>query len=116
MGKTREAGSRYRVGVRRTRQRLHGADADRWRNLNATGGDEEIPTEIVGFRIGLALGYLATQCAVLESKADMQKRGQASPDDGDALAFAVTLFWRIFSAARWSSTLLRLLATICIRT
>jgi hypothetical protein len=30
--------------------------------------------------------YLATQCAVLESKADMQKRGQASPDDGDALA------------------------------
>ena len=23
---------------------------------------------------------------VLESKADMQKRGQASPDDGDALA------------------------------
>jgi hypothetical protein len=30
--------------------------------------------------------YLATPCAVLESKADMQKRGQASPDDGDALA------------------------------
>ena len=30
--------------------------------------------------------YLATQCAVLESKADMQKRGQSSPDDGDALA------------------------------
>ena len=29
---------------------------------------------------------LATQCAVLESKADMQKRGQASPDAGDALA------------------------------
>jgi hypothetical protein len=29
---------------------------------------------------------LATQCAVLERKADMQKRGQASPDDGDALA------------------------------
>jgi hypothetical protein len=28
---------------------------------------------------------LATRCAV-ESKADMQKRGQASPDDGDALA------------------------------
>jgi hypothetical protein len=25
---------------------------------------------------------------VLESKADMQKRGQASPDDGDALALA----------------------------
>jgi hypothetical protein len=30
--------------------------------------------------------YLATQCAVLESKADMQKRGQARPDYGDALA------------------------------
>jgi hypothetical protein len=30
--------------------------------------------------------YLATQCAVLESKADMQKRGQGSPDDGGALA------------------------------
>jgi hypothetical protein len=30
--------------------------------------------------------HLATWCAVLESKADMQKRGQASPDDGDALA------------------------------
>ena len=30
--------------------------------------------------------YLATHCAVLESKADVQKRGQASPDDGDALA------------------------------
>jgi hypothetical protein len=29
--------------------------------------------------------YLATR-AVLESKADKQKRGQASPDDGDALA------------------------------
>jgi hypothetical protein len=29
--------------------------------------------------------YLATQCAVLQPKADMQKRGQASPDDGDAL-------------------------------
>ena len=30
---------------------------------------------------------------VLESKADMQKRGQASPDDGDALAltFAQTV-------------------------
>jgi hypothetical protein len=30
--------------------------------------------------------YMATQCAMLESKADMQKRGQPSPDDGDALA------------------------------
>jgi hypothetical protein len=32
--------------------------------------------------------YLATHCALLESKADMQKRGQASPDDGDALALS----------------------------
>jgi hypothetical protein len=30
--------------------------------------------------------YLATQCVVLESKVDMQKRVQASPDDGDAQA------------------------------
>jgi hypothetical protein len=31
--------------------------------------------------------YLPRQCAVLESKADMQKRGQSPrPDDGDALA------------------------------
>ena len=30
--------------------------------------------------------YLPRQCAVVESKPDMQKRGQASPDDGDALA------------------------------
>ena len=29
---------------------------------------------------------MAAQCAVLESKADMQKRDQPSPDDGDALA------------------------------
>jgi hypothetical protein len=29
---------------------------------------------------------LSTQCAVLESKGDMQKRGQATPDAGDALA------------------------------
>jgi hypothetical protein len=30
--------------------------------------------------------YLATHCAALESKADIQRRGQARPDDGDALA------------------------------
>jgi hypothetical protein len=28
---------------------------------------------------------LATQCAVLETKADALKRGLANPDDGDAL-------------------------------
>jgi hypothetical protein len=33
-------------------------------------------------------GYHINRCNLLalESKADMQKRGQASPDDGDALA------------------------------
>jgi hypothetical protein len=30
--------------------------------------------------------YLRRNRVVLESKADMQKRGQASPGDGDALA------------------------------
>jgi hypothetical protein len=35
-----------------------------------------------GLRCGRSSVYLATQCAVLECKADMQKRGQASPDDG----------------------------------
>jgi hypothetical protein len=37
--------------------------------------------------------YLATQCTVLESNADMQKRGQGSPDDGDApaLTFAAVV-------------------------
>jgi hypothetical protein len=39
-----------------------------------------------GVRVRAVQSVLATQCAVLESKADMQKRGQASPDDGDALA------------------------------
>ena len=56
-------------------------------------------------REALSLRRLATDLAgpgyhinrsnllVLESKADMQKRGQASPDDGDALAltFAQTV-------------------------
>ena len=32
---------------------------------------------------------MTTQCAVLESKADLQKGGQASPDDGDALALSL---------------------------
>jgi hypothetical protein len=31
---------------------------------------------------------------VLESKADMQKRGQASPDNGDALALTFAQPWR----------------------
>jgi hypothetical protein len=49
------------------------------------------PGSIAGHRRGVkGCGrfrvYLATQRAVLESKAHLQKRGQASPDDGDALA------------------------------
>ena len=32
---------------------------------------------------------------VLESKADLQKRGQASPDDGDALALTFSRPWRL---------------------
>jgi hypothetical protein len=48
------------------------------------------PGSIAGHRRGVkgAGGRvsLPTQWELLESKADMQKRGQASPDDGDALA------------------------------
>jgi hypothetical protein len=39
-----------------------------------------------GVRVRAVLRVLATRCAVLESKADMQECGQASPDGGDALA------------------------------
>jgi hypothetical protein len=50
----------------------------------------DAPGSIAGHRRGVRAravqSVLATHCAVLESKADMQKRGQASPDDGDALA------------------------------
>jgi hypothetical protein len=50
----------------------------------------DAPGSIAGHGEGLGCGrfrvYLATQCAALESQADMPKRGQASPDDGDALA------------------------------
>src|SRR5713101_3505838 len=44
--------------------------------------DEKMATDLAG------LGYHINRSnlLVLESKADMQKRGQASPDDGDALA------------------------------
>jgi hypothetical protein len=43
-----------------------------------------------GSRCGRLSVYLATRCAVLESKADMQEHGQASPDDGDAPALTFT--------------------------
>jgi hypothetical protein len=39
-----------------------------------------------GSGCGRSRVYLATQYVVLESKADMPERGQASRDDGDALA------------------------------
>jgi phage terminase large subunit len=35
---------------------------------------------------GPGLAHQPSNLLVIESKADMQKRGQASPDDGDALA------------------------------
>jgi hypothetical protein len=42
-----------------------------------TSGDWRIPPPV---------HFVVWQLLVLESKADMQKPGQASPDDGDALA------------------------------
>jgi hypothetical protein len=46
----------------------------------------QLPDTGEGSGCGRLSVYLATHCVVLESKADMQKRGQASPDDGDSLA------------------------------
>jgi hypothetical protein len=54
--------------------------------LRATMPKVQSPDTGEGSGCGRFIAYLATQCAVLESKVDMQKRGQASPDDGDALA------------------------------
>src|ERR1700687_156179 len=54
--------------------------------LRATMPQVQSPGTGDGSACGRFGVYLATQCAVLESQADMQKRGQASPDDGDALA------------------------------
>jgi hypothetical protein len=39
-----------------------------------------------GVRVRAFRVYLATHCVVLESQGRHAKRGQASPDDGDALA------------------------------
>ena len=44
--------------------------------------DEKMAADLAGPRYHINRSNLL----VLESKADMQKRGQASPDDGDALA------------------------------
>jgi hypothetical protein len=53
-----------------------------WLLTGAIETDEKMATDLAG------PGYHINQSnlLVLESKADMQKRGQASPDDGDALA------------------------------
>jgi hypothetical protein len=54
--------------------------------LRATMPQVQSPDTGEGSGCGRFRVYLATQCAVLKSGADMQKRGQASPDDGDPLA------------------------------
>jgi hypothetical protein len=53
-----------------------------WLLKGAIEKDEKMAMDLVG------PGYHINQSnlLVLRSKADMQKRGQASPDDGDALA------------------------------
>jgi hypothetical protein len=53
-----------------------------WPLTGAIETDEKMATDLAG------AGYHINRdnLLVLESKADMQKRGQASPDDGDALA------------------------------
>jgi hypothetical protein len=60
-----------------------------WLLTGAIETDEKMATDLAG------PGYHinGSNLLVLESKADMQKRGQASPDDGDALAltFAQTV-------------------------
>jgi hypothetical protein len=54
--------------------------------LLATVPQVQSPDTGEGSRCGRFRVPLATQCVVLESKAAMQERGQASPDDGDALS------------------------------
>ena len=54
--------------------------------LRATMPQVQSPGTGEGSGCGRFRVYLPTRFAVLESKTDMQKRGQASPDDGDALA------------------------------
>src|SRR4249920_592695 len=53
-----------------------------WLLTRAIETDEKMATDLAGPGYHINRGNLL----VLESKADMQKRGQASPDDGDALA------------------------------
>ena len=53
-----------------------------WLLSGAIERDEKMATDLAGQGYHINRSNLL----VLESKADMQKRGQASPDDGDALA------------------------------
>ena len=53
-----------------------------WLLHGAIEGDDKIAQDLGGPGYGIS----RSNQLVLESKADMQKRGQASPDDGDALA------------------------------
>ncbi len=53
-----------------------------WLLHGAIEGDEKMAADLAGHGYQINRSNLR----VLESKADMQKRGQASPDDGDALA------------------------------
>jgi hypothetical protein len=54
-----------------------------WRRLHgAIETDEKMAADLAGPEYHINRSNLL----VLESKADMQKRGKASPDDGDALA------------------------------
>ena len=54
-----------------------------WLLHGAIEADEKMAADLAGPGYHINRSNLL----VLESKADMQKRGQASPDDGDALAF-----------------------------
>jgi hypothetical protein len=53
-----------------------------WLLYGAIEADEKMAADLAGPGYHINRSNLL----VLESKADMQKRGQASPDDGDALA------------------------------
>ena len=53
-----------------------------WLLTGAVETDEKMAMDLAGPGYHINRSNLL----VLESKADMQKRGQASPDDGDALA------------------------------
>jgi hypothetical protein len=55
-----------------------------WLLHSACETDEKMAADLAGPGYHINRSNLL----VLESKADMQKRGQASPDDGDALALA----------------------------